>query len=276
MSKCDKYKITSGTKEWADTNVNCYYGCSNDCRYCYAKKMAIRFKRKTEKNWNVMILNEKVIKKNFKKRKGRVMFPSSHDITPYSLDNCIVVLKKLLKAGNEVLITTKPRLLCIKKICDVFFKFKSHIQFRFTITSLDNDLLEFWEPNAPTFGERLESLKYAYNSNYKTSVSIEPFLDKTPIPLIKKLIPFITESIWIGKMNYIRRNDFKKREFEFYQRIRKNYRVDNILSILIEVNKINDCKINLKDSLVIFLSKYFKDESRNFSDKYIEGLGFYF
>ena len=23
-------KITLGTKEWADSNVNCYFGCSND------------------------------------------------------------------------------------------------------------------------------------------------------------------------------------------------------------------------------------------------------
>lgn len=38
-------KITLGTKEWADSNVNCYLGCSNNCRYCYAKKMAIRFNR---------------------------------------------------------------------------------------------------------------------------------------------------------------------------------------------------------------------------------------
>jgi len=136
MSKCEKNKITSGTKEWADSNVNCYFGCSNDCRYCYAKKMAIRFKRKTEKNWKVMIPNERVINKNFKKRQGRVMFPSSHDITPTSLNTCIIVLKRLLKAGNEVLITTKPNLSCIKKICDYFFKFKSSIQFRFTITPI--------------------------------------------------------------------------------------------------------------------------------------------
>ena len=41
MSKT--HKITLGTKEWADSNVNCYFGCSNNCKYCYAKKMAIRF-----------------------------------------------------------------------------------------------------------------------------------------------------------------------------------------------------------------------------------------
>ena len=56
-------KITLGTKEWADSNVNCYSGCSNNCRYCYAKKMAIRFNRKSENNWQEMEPNKKSINK---------------------------------------------------------------------------------------------------------------------------------------------------------------------------------------------------------------------
>lgn len=275
MSKCEKNKITSGTKEWADSNVNCYFGCSNDCRYCYAKKMAIRFKRKTEKNWKVMIPNERVINRNFKKRQGRVMFPSSHDITPTSLNTCIIVLKRLLKAGNEVLITTKPNLSCIKKICDYFFKFKSLIQFRFTITSFNNDLLKFWESNAPKFEERLESLKYAYNSNYKTSVSIEPYLDRNPIPLIKKLVPFITESIWLGKMNYIRRNNFQENEGKYYNKIRENYSINNIIHLLWELKQIADCKIKLKDSIILLLSKYSKKKIKNFPNNLVRVIDSY-
>ena len=270
MSKCDKHKITSGTKEWADTNVNCYFGCSNDCRYCYAKKMAIRFKRKTEKNWKVMIPNEKVIAKNYKKRHGRVMFPSSHDITPKSLDNCIIVLKRLLKAGNEVLITTKPNYSCIKKICDSFTEYISLIQFRFTITSLNNELLKFWESNAPSYEERFKSLKYAYQAGFKTSVSIEPFLDKDPIPLIKQLSPFITESIWIGKMNYINRNHLKTNETKFYKRIRKNHKIENIIQIISEINKITDHKINLKDSITLLLSKYSREKKDNLFNNHIK------
>lgn len=275
MSKCDKYKITSGTKEWADTNVNCYFGCSNDCRYCYAKKMAIRFKRKTENNWKVMIPNEKVIVKNYKKRHGRVMFPSSHDITPKSLDNCIIVLKRLLKAENEVLITTKPNYSCIKKICDSFTEYKSLIQFRFTITSLNNELLKFWEPNAPSYEERLESLKYAYHAGFKTSVSIEPFLDKNPIPLIRQLSPYVSESIWLGKMNYIRRNSFQGKDKKYYDLIRENYGIENINLLLNEIEQITDCRINLKDSIKILLSRYYKDKSINYFNKAIKPISRY-
>ena len=82
-------KLATGTKEWADSNVNLVNGCKNDCRYCYAKKMAIRFGRKTNATWKEMEVNQEAIKKSYKKRTGRIMFPSSHDITPEVLDPCI-------------------------------------------------------------------------------------------------------------------------------------------------------------------------------------------
>jgi len=134
-----KAKITSGTLEWASSNVNLISGCSNNCKYCYAKKIAIRFKRKTSKTWKNMEINEKAVNRDYRKRRGRIMFPSSHDITPLVLDPCMKVLKKLVSKGNEVLITTKPNLLVIRKICDTFQHayYKDWIQFRFTIGALN-------------------------------------------------------------------------------------------------------------------------------------------
>ena len=105
-------QITSGTREWADYNVNCVQGCSNDCRYCYAKMIAKRFGRKTDETWKEMIINKNAVEKKYKKYKGRVMFPSSHDIVddPKIIIACLTVLRKLLESDNEVLITSKPKL----------------------------------------------------------------------------------------------------------------------------------------------------------------------
>ena len=47
MNKNTNTKIVFGTKEWADENVNIQNGCPNDCRYCYAKAMAVQYKRET-------------------------------------------------------------------------------------------------------------------------------------------------------------------------------------------------------------------------------------
>lgn len=236
MSK-SKNNITSGTKEWADSNCNIYSGCSNNCSYCYAKKMAIRFKRKTNENWPVMELNEKAFRKGYSKRKGRIMFPTSHDITPETVNNCIIVLKKILRAGNEVLITTKPDPICIIRICDELRKYKSQIQFRFTITSINDDILKKWEPNAPLFEQRLHALKHAYIFGWKTSISMEPCLDKNPIPLIMKLSRFVSESMWFGMLNYC------KTEFNTFKIIIK------IIEDIKHLPEIIRSKIRIKDSI---------------------------
>ena len=245
-----KREITSGTKEWADYNVNCIKGCSNDCRYCYAKIMAKRFHRCKEDTWKTMVINENAILKNYGKYKGRVMFPSTHDITddPSVLNACVIVINKLLISGNEVLITTKPSLSVIKSIVKKFNTFKDQIQFRFTITSCDNYLLSFWEPNAPSYEDRFESLKYSYENGFKTSVSIEPFLDTSPQNLVYKLSEYTSESIWLGPMNYISRNGIKSEDEIQYSSIRLKYEYSNLCRIFKDLHDFN--KIKFKDSFL--------------------------
>lgn len=233
LQMTSKRKVTSGTKEWADHNINCLNGCYNNCRYCYAKIMAKRFGRATEKTWRLMKIRQEVIHKIYRKLPGRVMFPSSHDIFdfPQIEEACFMVLGKLLKSGNDVLLTTKPRINVIQKIDQLFSKHKNRLQFRFTITSSKDQLLSFWEPNAPRFQERMRSLRFAFEEDYKTSVSVEPFLDYDPVELVELVTPFTTESIWIGRMNYIPRRIHSKKERPFYEEIRKNYETTHLWEI---------------------------------------------
>ncbi len=244
----------TGTKEWADHNVNCVLGCVNDCRYCYAKIMAKRFGRATESTWKIMTVRKNVLSENFSKYSGRVMFPSSHDIVdlPEVEQACLVVLRKLLNSGNTVLLTTKPRKSVITKIINQFSDYKEQLQFRFTITSKNDELLKFWEPNAPLFKERLECLQLAFYSGFKTSVSIEPFLDHDPQKLASMLAPYSTESIWLGKMNYIQRNNLPEEAEFFYSEIRKNCEKEHLLSIYNELKFTP--KIRFKDSIRSALS----------------------
>ena len=180
------------------------------------------------------------------------MFPTSHDITNESLSGCLIVLEKLLNSGNEILITSKPNFNCIKEICNKFIDYKDLIQFRFTITSHDDTFLNFWELGAPNFEERLQSLKYAYQHGYKTSISIEPFLDKNPYILVELLMPYTTESIWIGKMNYIRKANLTSAEKKFYNLIRKCNSKENLIKI-VEKSKLYGNFVKIKDSIFNFI-----------------------
>jgi hypothetical protein len=240
---------TEGTKEWADSNVNIQKGCPNNCRYCYAKWMAYRFGRiEDPKEWTQIKMVQDKIKKGYRKRKGRIMFPTTHDITEDNIDECITVLRKMLDAGNEVLITTKPRLKCIFYIIKELGEFKDLIQFRFTITSAHSEMLSKWEPNAPDLPERIAALTKAYQAGFKTSVSIEPFLDWDPIPLIEMIGSLCTESIWLGLMN---------QRFMYFYSIPKGfedrYRIDNIMRIILDYHRRLPAEISnkmrLKDSI---------------------------
>ena len=194
---------TTGTKEWSDTNVNIQIGCKNGCNYCYAMKMAMRFKHvKSYTDWINPEIDCKKVTKKFNKRIGRIMFPSTHDITTRNYESCIVVLKNMLKAGNEVLIVSKPNPLVIDILMQKLVNFKDQIQFRFTITSLDNIDSLWQEPNAPLPKRRIQALMWAFQKGWKTSVSIEPYLDADLVPLIKKVEPLCTESIWVGIMGH--------------------------------------------------------------------------
>jgi len=181
------------------------------------------------------------------------MFPTSHDITAESWENYFIVLEKLIEAENSILITTKPSFYCVRKICDKFQDKKELIQFRFTITSMDNELLEFWEPGAPFFEVRESSLKQVFNLGFKTSVSIEPFLDKDPYILVDRLLPYVTESIWIGKMNYIKKNKLSTTEKKYFDKIREINSKANLLKIVKKSKKYDKNMLRIKDSIFNFL-----------------------
>lgn len=198
----NKNKPVFGTTEWAASNVNYLKGCSNDCKYCYSKEMSIRFKRKTPESWKDEEVNWAAYNKSIRCRDGYIMFPSTHDITPEHLTLAIDYLKRLLGDGNKVLIVSKPSYKCIKKICDTFGDYKDSILFRFTIGSTNSETLRFWEPNAPDYKERKKALVYAFKAGYETSISCEPMLDNRVDRVIDDLSPYVTDAIWLGKMNF--------------------------------------------------------------------------
>lgn len=190
-------KIT-GTKEWAAKNINLFTGdCPNGCIYCYAKANNHRFNKPSEYR-----VKEELLTKTFRKRDYLTMYPSAHDIHMKDIDWHLAFLKNFLKTGSKILIVTKAQFSAINLLCRELIEHKDQIEFRFTIGSSIDKVLEFYEPNAPKYDERYASLIRAFISGYKVSLSIEPMLDTHPDRIIREAMDFINGDIWVGKMNH--------------------------------------------------------------------------
>lgn len=236
---------TSGTKEWADKNLNIYLGCSENCEYCYAKRIAKRYGRIiNESDWENMKLNETVYNGSIPKTvKGKpiewFMFPSSHNVNKENVDMCIPYLIRVLRETNaKILVVMKPHSDVIKKMVSDLWVYSNRILFRFTITAINPVILKSYEPNAPSLKERLHALMYAHSYSWKTSVSIEPFLDKDPVPLITMLAPFVSDTIWIGIMS--------GSSYPYHTK-------QNVAGLIYRIKALPDwikSKVRLKDSIV--------------------------
>lgn len=196
----------SGTKEWAESNFNLLDGCSHDCLYCYGHAIKVRFKQLDGHEWCEEQLRVDPRTMKVPRRSGRIMLPTTHDITPKHIEEHVILIGRLLEVGNTLLIVSKPHYECIQRLCEEFAASKGRITFRFTIGSVDNKVLRFWEPGALSFDERLRSLKYAYDQGFQTSVSIEPMLEGDVDALIVAVEAFVTDTIWLGKINRLKSN----------------------------------------------------------------------
>jgi len=211
-------KGRTGTREWSDHSVNCCLGCRHACLYCYARELALRRFRKITKgeDWS----NERIdadalawiLAVGDRRHKGRVMFPTQHDITAGNSRVCMAVLVRLLAAGNDVLVVSKaglhvPTLLyAARALAGIPDRSPGQLELRVTLTCLDRDISAFWEPGAPPPQERLDAIALARQLDIPVSVAIEPLLEPS------RILDLVNETqlhgargeIWIGAANQLR------------------------------------------------------------------------
>jgi hypothetical protein len=246
-------KKKTGAYEWGGTMLTVVDGCEHNCRYGYCREMAVRYGRCTIDEWSKMKIRKKEIDKKRPLYKNQpVFFQSASDITPSVLSECLVVLRRLLDSGNQVLIVTKPHWQCITIICEAYQDFKSQIMFRFTIGSQNDDVLKFWEPGASNFAERLSCLEYAFHKGFRTSVSCEPYLDPYVIYTYTACKPFITDSFWVGMLRkFDQRVDLTGVTQEQIDRFVKPLKAAQRLDVVKSIHRLLDGQpyIQWKDSI---------------------------
>lgn len=248
MNVFDNERAGTGTKEWAEVTENIQIGCANGCLYCYAAHNSNRFGKRDRSDWCREELTKRAEMKSYPAREGVVMFPSTHDITPFNLDVYIRVALLMLNKGNSLLIVSKPRFGCVFRMMEAFKGFEKQILFRFTMGTVDHSVSYLWEPGAPLPKERRECLGIAFSHGFRTSVSIEPMLEGYQMTeiLVGWVRQFVTDTIWIGKMNKARLrvpSEFRDRVVEI-----ERLQSDDQIMALYEWFK-DDPMIRWKDSI---------------------------
>jgi hypothetical protein len=199
-------KRKTGWNEWSGKRMSLFTGCRHDCRYCFARKDALRFHRIPSRDLWAVPVERKFCRAEWQRKyAGVVACFGTHDITPENVSTCASAIEMLCGAGNRLLIVTKPHPECIAHLCGRLAPWKDQVEFRFTVGADDDELLQYWEPGAPRFAERMEAALWARANHFKLSFSVEPMLDAPYIfRLIGRLKSFQPAAIWIGTMNHIR------------------------------------------------------------------------
>ena len=252
-NKINKTK-KKGTYEWVGKTLNTQEGCPYNCQYpCYARLI----RRKTEQQWKYAIFKEKWFNQKIEEYPmgflANVMCFSTHDIYTSNQNYCLKFMLRILnESKNTILITTKANLTTIKFLCSSLNEFKDRIKFMITITSKSDTIAAKFEPNAPLISERMLCLEYLNNYKWDFNVSIEPFLDKNPIILVKYICMTypLVKTIWIGCNS--------RRDYDIYS-------LENLDSVFNEINALKNNfyfknKLFFKNS---FLDKYFKKLENN-------------
>jgi hypothetical protein len=201
----NEVKPGDGVFEYAPYSYNIGQKCRCNCRYCYARDIAIKFcdpsNPVTADNWHEEEV--KPYKVNIHQTVNNVvMIPTMGNISDSNVELMIQTIKNIADANNLVLVVIKPFMSVVRRMCAELADYKDTVQFRFTITSLNPTLSQLWEPGAALPAERIECLQYAFDHGYYTSVSMEPMIDERieTLRLISTIEPYVIGDIWLGKM----------------------------------------------------------------------------
>ena len=207
--------------EYGDWAINFLEGCSHGCTYCYAFKMAKRFKKTTYEEWckpklvenAYEILSSELWSYNWKNRRG--LCDRIDNVTMcFSTDPFMLCDPKDRKEVYDMAIRLmglfsyyhiKVRILTKGQLpSDPMGKY-SDWEYGISLSSLSSEFKEKYEPHAMDPYMRILELKNLHEQGYKTWVSMEPYptpnIVKQDINEILEKIKFV-DKIVFGRWHY--------------------------------------------------------------------------
>jgi DNA repair photolyase len=202
--------LLNPSKLGEDYCLNPYVGCAHNCLYCYAEYLTRKFTTHKEP-WGEFIdvkINapQVLIKEVLRKPKGSVFISSLTD--PYQpIEKKYELTRKcleiLLRNNFSVWIQTKSAL--VTRDVDLLKKFKEKSEVCFTITNLEKEVKERFEPFSSSNEEKFKAIENLKSNEIKTSVFFGPvlpfFSDKNLEVFIKNLKELEIDCLWIDRLN---------------------------------------------------------------------------
>ncbi len=193
----------------SDYSLNCYTGCTHACVYCYARFIQ-RFHPHDEP-WgafvDVKVNAVEVLKRQLRRAEAGTVFVSSACGGWQPVEAQWRLTRRccelLLEHGFQVHVLTKSAL--VLRDLDVFVGHPASIGI--TLTTLDEQLRELWEPEAASVQERLAVIMAARDAGLQTSVMfgpLLPFLSDSQAgidALLEQAADLGTDRIWVDALN---------------------------------------------------------------------------
>lgn len=232
-----KYKIiyepVGKAKEYAHLALNLYNGCTHACVYCYGRQYS------TDKNFKYSLLKNNVIEKlkddiikiknDFGNNIPEILMSFQGDV--YQPDEIKIgitreVIEILIENKLPFTILTKGGTRAIRDF-DLLEKYDK-CRFGTTLILCRNNDIEYWEPGAPSYEDRIEACKTAHNLGISTWMSMEPVIDPVQALNIIDLHHDIVDAWKVGKINYYPEIENKVDWIKFREDVKMKFSSYNI------------------------------------------------
>ncbi len=201
------YEPKGRAREYAALALNIYRGCDHGCTYCYAPAATRRSREDFVHSAPRPGFLEK-LKREAGERAPTEAVLLCFTTDPYCrLDEKLGLTRETIKilhsAGHAVQILTKGGRRALRDL-DLM---GPRDAFATTLTLLDEEESDHWEPGAALPSDRIRTIKAFRLAGIPTWVSLEPVLDPdVSLEIIEKTHRFV-DLFKVGKMNHVQSSD---------------------------------------------------------------------
>ena len=247
------YQPAGKAGEYAKWACNLFNGCSNKCEYCYNRHgrgkailgkddPTIKGGMSIQEAYNLFCIELERYQYDII-RDGGLFFsfvsdpclPETSDLNTLCISRCVGSnIPVTILTKNADFIRQNEWNILLQFIC--IFSKSNFIQFGFTLTGCDE-----LEPGASSNDQRIDTMRFLWNTGFSTWASIEPIIDlEKSFSMFEKTLPFCAE--YRFGLNSLKKSYTKQEVINFKNRVE-------------EANKQYNRKLVWKESVLKFINK---------------------